>query len=188
MLLVTVLLIALTVGMIRGGDLSAFSRHHWRWSLLPALAIVLQVAAFMPDVGTPGSARTVSASLHLISYLLILGFVWINRKTPWVWLIGIGLAANFLVIAANGGFMPVSPKALAGTSSAPVALKDVHHNSRLMGESTRLRFLGDVFRTPDWLRIRRAFSVGDVLIGLGAFALVQRLMGIRKLQASRETA
>lgn len=188
MLPVTVLLIALTVGMIRGGDLSVLSQHRWRWSLLPALAIVLQVLAFLPDVSIPGVARMVAASLHLSSYLLILGFVWINRKIPWVWLIGIGLAANFLVIAANGGFMPVSPNVLPGTSSAPVALKDVHHNSRLMGESTRLRFLGDVFRTPDWLWIRRTFSVGDILIGLGAFALVQRLMRIRKLQASREIA
>lgn len=186
MLLVSVLVIALTVGLIRGGDLGAFSQHRWRWPILPAGAIILQVIAFLPDVSHPGATRLVAGSLHLASYLLTIAFVWVNHKTPWVWLIGIGLATNFLVIAANGGFMPVSAQVLPGTSSAPVGQTDVYHNSRLMGEATRLRFLGDIYRTPDWFRLKRAFSLGDVLIGLGAFALVQRLMGITRLHASRE--
>ncbi len=176
MLLVNVLLLSLMVGMIRGGQMSAFSHHRWRWPLLPGLAIVLQVFAFLPDASASAAARLFTASLHVISYLLNLTFIWINRRMPWVWLIGIGLAANFIVIGANGGFMPVSPEALVGTSSAPVALKGVHNNSMLMGEGTRLRFLADVFRTPDWFWIKRAFSLGDVMIGLGTFALVQRLM------------
>ncbi len=156
--------------------MSAFSQHRWRWTLLPGLALGLQVLAFLPDASASEAARMYTAALHVLSYLLSLVFIWINRRMPWVWVIGVGLAANFTVIAANGGFMPVSPDALVGTSSAPVALKAVHHNSRLMGEGTRLRFLADVFRTPDWFVIKRTFSLGDIMIGVGAFALVQRLM------------
>lgn len=184
MLLASVLVFSIVVGTIRGGHMSAFSEYRWRWPLLPGLALVVQVLAFLPDASASEAARMYTAVLHVVSYLLSLGFIWINRRIPWVWVIGVGLAANFAVIVANGGFMPVSPDALVGTSSAPVALKAVYHNSRLMAEGTRLRFLGDVFRTPSWFVIKRAFSLGDVMIGVGAFGLVQQLMQPGKVLGS----
>jgi len=179
MFLASILVLSLIVGAIRGGHISAVSEHPWRWPLLPGVAMVFQVLAFLPDASSSQAAQLYTAALHLLSYLLILGFVWMNRRMPWVWVIGIGLAANFMVIAANGGFMPVSPDAAVGTSSAPVVLKGIHHNSRLIGEGTRLRMFADVFRTPEWFVIKRAFSFGDMLIGVGAFAMVQRLMRTR---------
>jgi len=36
--------------------------------------------------------------------------------------------------------------------------------------------LSDVLRTPDWFPLRRAFSMGDILVAAGAVVLVQRLM------------
>ncbi len=40
---------------------------------------------------------------------------------------------------------------------------------------TRLWFLGDVFMTPDWLNYPVAFSIGDILIAMGAFWLLWEL-------------
>ena len=88
-----------------------------------------------------------------------------HRRLAFLWLIALGGAANLVAIAANDGVMPASASALraAGVvqtpgdfiNSAPVA--DAH-----------LQFLGDVFAVPSWMPISNVFSVGDVLIVLGA--------------------
>ncbi len=176
MLLLSVVILALLVGVVRGGRISAFGGHRWRLPALPFLALGAQILAFLPDESASHPARMFAAVLHIVSYLIMLTFVWSNRRTSWIWLIGLGLAANTAVILANGGFMPVAPSALEGVADARVAAAGVHNNSVLLDQGTRLWALGDVFQTPEWLPLRREFSGGDSLVAIGAFALVQRLM------------
>ncbi len=176
MLLLSVLILSLAIGTLRGGRLGALGEYRWRFPFLPFLALGVQVIAFLPDESASGSARTFAAFLHVLSYLLLLAFVFANRRTPWMWLMGLGLALNAVAIVANGGFMPASPYALLGTPSADVSLRGYYNNSVVMSRGTQLWFLGDVLRTPDWLLLRRAFSVGDLAIATGTFALVQHLM------------
>jgi len=165
-LLLAPLVLSLSLGFLRGGRLQALGEHPWRFPLLPLLALGVQVIAFLPDENASPVARTFAASLHLLSYLLLLVFVWMNRRTPWLWLVGIGLASNALVILANGGFMPV-----------PGRPEGYYHNNTMGADAqARLLFLADILRTPSWLPLARAFSVGDLLIALGVFALVQQLM------------
>jgi len=47
--------------------------------------------------------------------ILLLVFCWINRRVTGVWLLALGLTLNLLVIAANGGFMSISPQTAAGS-------------------------------------------------------------------------
>lgn len=175
MLLLGALVFSLIIGELSGGRLTAMNQR-WRLPLLPCLALAMQIVAFLPDEGASTAAQTFAALLHVLSYLLNLTFVWINRKIPWLWLVGLGLAGNAVAILANGGFMPVSPQALVGPPGGDSAATAPFNNSVVMGPGTRLTFLGDVFRTPDWLVVKRAFSIGDVLIAGGTFAAVQRLM------------
>lgn len=175
MLLLSVLILAVLIGLIRGGRLGAFGEHRWRARLLPFLAVGLQIVAFLPDESASTAARAFAAWLHGASYALALAFVWTNLRTAGMWLIGIGLIANAVVIAANGGFMPVPPDA-PGIANAEAAIRGLHNNVALMSKDTRFWFLGDVFQTPARLSFRWAFSVGDLAIGVGAFALVQHLM------------
>ena len=72
--------------------------------------------------------------------------------------------------------MPVAPSALEGMGTSEVAATGVYNNSVLMTGETRMTMLSDVLRTPDWFPLRRAFSVGDILVAAGAVVLVQRLM------------
>src|SRR5438445_11486681 len=176
MLLSGVLILALLAGLLRRGRLAALSQHGWRLPALPCLGLGLQIVAFLPNESASLVARTFTSTLHLVSYLVLLAFIWANRRTAWIWMIGLGLAANAIAISVNGGFMPVAPSALEGMGTSEVAATGVYNNSVLMTGETRMTMPSDVLPTPDWFPPRCAFSMGDILVAAGAVVLVQRLM------------
>ena len=116
------------------------------------------------------------ASLILIgSQICMLIFIGLNRSQPGFLILGMGLALNILVIVANGGFMPVSPRVV--TELFPES-----HGAAMVGErvgwskdilllpaETRLWWLSDRFLLPAWLPRRAAFSLGDIFIAVGIF-------------------
>lgn len=123
------------------------------------------------------------------SQIILLVFVWINRKKPGFWMLGAGLALNFLVIVLNGGLMPISPE------NVRKVYPDVPADWWQVGErlgngkdivltpsTTRLWFLSDRFLLPEGLGFQVAFSLGDVLIALGAFWLLWTLGGPRLVE------
>lgn len=181
--MLTALVAAIALGLLVGGRLDGLARYKWRAIVLPFVALALQVVAFLPDESASAQMRLFAAALHVASYVATLTFVYLNRRAPWMWSIGLGVAANALVIVANGGFMPASQAALVG-SPHPIAEVGVHNNSVLMSEGTRLAFLADVFRTPDWLPFRRALSVGDLFIMGGTFGLILSLMRRRRAEVA----
>src|SRR2546429_4299740 len=114
MLLFGVLILALLAGLLRRGRLDVLSQHRWRLPALPFLGLGVQIVAFLPNEGASLLARTFASTLHVMSYLLLLAFIWANRRTAWIWLIGLGLAANAIAIGVNGGFLPWGPLPLGG--------------------------------------------------------------------------
>jgi hypothetical protein len=88
----------------------------------------------------------------------------------------LGAVLNLIVIAANRGYMPASPTALARAGKAQAAerlvAEGVYGNVRAMGEGTRLDVLGDWLYLPHGVPLATAFSLGDLLIGLGLVGLV----------------
>jgi hypothetical protein len=83
-------------------------------------------------------------------------------------LIVIGVSANILVMAANGGRMPV---ALQLEDEVP---PDRESTYRIMDKNTRLAFLGDWIDVRDWL-----ISPGDVCLYAGiAVAIAGRLVDL----------
>jgi hypothetical protein len=116
-----------------------------------------------------------AAFILVETQLLLLGFVWVNRQRPGFVLLGLGLSLNLLVIAFNGGFMPISPETVARLApDAPPGAwaigerlgttKDVV----LPAAQIRLEWLSDRFlMSAGFSGNRVAFSIGDVLIALG---------------------
>ena len=116
------------------------------------------------------------------SQLLLLLFAWLNRRLPGFLLLGLGLFANLLVISLNGGLMPLMPENAARLlpAGSPVVLQPgerVGFGKDILLEraDTRLWFLGDVFMLPEVFRYPLAFSIGDILISVGAFWLLWKL-------------
>lgn len=170
MVLVVFVVLAMALVPLARGRLSALLdlRIRWPWLLLAALAIQL-LAAYVP-----GEADAWRTGAHVASFPLGLAVVWANRKIPGIWLIGLGALLNGIAIVANGGVMPASLSALrtAGLDPSP----DVFVNSDVLADP-ELLFLGDVFAVPESWPFANVFSIGDVLVALGAAYTIHAVCG-----------
>lgn len=176
-MLTVAIALGVVVGLLRGGRLTTLGAVPWRWLWLAPVAFALQVLAVY-GVGASG-LKEVGALLHVSSYIPLGVVLWANRSLPGAKAIALGLLLNFVVIAANGGYMPVSREALAAQGQSHLAnlpsgtviagSKDI----LLDAADTRLWFLSDVI-TNTWLPLwERSFSLGDVVLAAGVFYLVQ---------------
>jgi hypothetical protein len=136
---------------------------------LLAAAVGMVVLARLPAT-PPGAARV----LQGLGYLAALMVLWRNRSHPWAVVIFIGLCSNALVIALNGGRMPVAGRALARVTHGPGPQAAVALDARhfIVGPGTRLPLLGDVVPVGAW-GIGTALSPGDLLMAFGLAGFVQ---------------
>ena len=175
MFLVWFAVAGLVIGLLRGGRVSRLGKLRLRGTWLIFLALVIQALIF--PWGDRDPLINVGVQyLHVISYLPLLGFVYLNRRYWEIILMGVGIVLNLLVIVSNGGYMPASPFALeqAGDGGLARYLREhrVSGNVVLMSDDTRLNFLGDVLFLPPVFPFASAFSIGDFLLGLGIAAFL----------------
>lgn len=149
------------------------------------LAFLPQYLAFsLPSTRTRIPDSWIPAIL-LGSQTLLIVFVVINRKKPGMGLMGIGLVLNFVVIALNHGFMPLSPATAQQLIPAGVSVNltlgervEYGKDILLLPEETRMGFLSDIFLLPHWFQnYRAAFSIGDLILSCGAFWYLWSLGG-----------
>lgn len=161
LLLVGVLLVLASVPL-SGGDLRRLATVPFRWNGLLPLAVVLQVL-FLGVF--PQLPRPVTAGVHLLTYVLAAAFVWGNRRRAGLPLLALGALSNGVTIALNGGTLPASAQALE--TAGRTAETDGFTNSGVLADPV-LPWLGDVFAVPASVPFANVFSVGDVVILLGA--------------------
>lgn len=174
MLVLAVALVAgLVAGYALGGRLGNLEGLRLRVPWLVLVALALQLVVFSP-LGRP-LGETAIVTAHLGSYALLLAFAAANHRRASIVVVGVGIALNATVIAANGGYMPASARALEIAGHAAAA--EPHNNSALADEGARLLPLGDVFAVPHWVPfIANVFSVGDVLIAAGVAIMLAAAM------------
>jgi hypothetical protein len=154
---------------------------------LALLAVGLQIPLLRAPFGLPEQVG-VQQILFLLSYLLLLAFVWRNRRLPGIWIAGLGVLCNLLVILANGGFMPVTPETLvkinpgSSLNQWPIGFhygysKDVI----LLRGDTILWVLSDMLVLPRPFPWPTAFSLGDLLLAVGIVVLLQGPVRLPKL-------
>ncbi len=175
MFLLWALVIGVIVGFLRHGSLGNLARLKFSGLWLILAALVIQVLIFPLGTGAP-IVQTGTQALHLLSYAFLLAFIVVNYRLVGLFVMGIGLISNIIVIAANGGYMPASVTALryAGMEKTVAALEQtLHHgNTILMSAGTRLNFLGDRFAVPAVVPFATAFSIGDILLALGVIVFL----------------
>jgi hypothetical protein len=181
MILALAVAVGLVVGLARYRS-RAFSRiaaSPLRSLWLALLAVALQ----LPLLRAPaGSVQRVSVeqALFLLSHLTLLVFVWRNWRLTGIQILGLGVICNLLVIALNGGFMPITPQTLTqiNPGSLPSRWQVGFHYGYskdiiLLREQTRLQMLSDRWVIPPPFLWPTAFSLGDVLIAIGIVVLLQ---------------
>lgn len=156
---------------------------HWAW--LALLALPLQLPLLRSPLGPVDDLRLQQA-LFLVSHFLLLPFVWRNRRLVGIVILGAGLVCNLVVIAANGGFMPITPETLAKINPGSAAEEwpeDAHYGYSkdiiLARENTTLWVLSDILVLPLPWPWPVAFSLGDLAIAAGIIRLLQ---GVRPRQ------
>jgi hypothetical protein len=150
-----------------GGALGRVTRLRLRLVGLVGSSLALQILVIsVLPASLPGP---VADGLELVSYALAVVFLWANRSVPWLWLVALGGAANLVAISANHGVMPASARALV-TAGRRLPAGSFHNSDAMAG--AHLRFLGDIFAVPRGWPLANVFSVGDVILVVGAALLV----------------
>ena len=178
-----ILLLVVLVGLLAGLGRAYWCKQPYKAPNLQAIWLV--VVAFLPQLFIaymPASIRLINdgvASVCLLTSLaLFFIFAWLNRRITGMPILIIGLLLNFVVIVANGGWMPISSQTANFLTGRDV-LQFMSLGSRfgekdilLSVQNIHFEFLSDRFLLPTWLPYKTAFSLGDVLISVGAFCLL----------------
>ena len=190
MILAAAVLVAVIIGLARGGSFQRLAGLPFRLGWVALVAFALQIyLIYFPEPVSAGlfSLRVV---ILMLSYALLLAVIWQNRALPGVWVIGAGLIANLTVMILNGGYMPVTPEALAQAGFAHSALSP-EAGARVLAtkdivlsrDATVAWWLSDIFVFPPPFPIPTVISAGDALIALGAFWFLQNGMRADRARA-----
>jgi Family of unknown function (DUF5317) len=166
--------LGLIVGRLSGGRVRNLEHVRFAWWRLALAGLLVQLLLFADPIqeriGAAGPA------IYVASTLLVMASLMRNLRLPGLVIVALGAALNLVAVLANGGYMPSSPAAwleLTGTAAVPVAH---YSNVVLIGSGTLFPFLGDIFVFPRPLPMATAFSIGDVLIAIGAVVFLVAAM------------
>lgn len=166
MLLLYSIVVGLIAGRLMGGRVRNLEHVHFVWWQLALGGLVVQLILFSPPVAEQVGAA--GPGIYVASTLVVLVALLRNIRLQGLWVIALGATLNLIPILANGGIMPAAPEAwmaLTGEAAVPV---EYFSNSALIGPGTHFAFLGDIFVFPRPLPLANVFSLGDVVIALGA--------------------
>ncbi|HEY61977.1 MAG TPA: DUF5317 domain-containing protein [Anaerolineae bacterium] len=184
-----ILLLAVVAGLFAGLARGWFRGQHLKYpeieeGWLVFIAVIPQLLVFNTRTISHWIPLQLSIGILIVSQVMLIWFAWLNRSQQGFWILGIGLSLNFLVIVVNGGLMPIRPDAVMKVyPTAPLGVWQIGERLGsgkdivLPIQQTRLWFLSDyfVFAKSSWFRV--AFSIGDILIGLGTFIYLWSLGG-----------
>lgn len=171
------ILISFVVGLLRRGNLRKLSelrlKSGWIFPLL--LLSQLIIFAFQSRVGW---VADFSNYFFVVIYVIGMVFLWLNRSEVGFKTILAGVALNFIVMAVNGGRMPVSPDAASvlGPEFEHLLKGGIYAKHQILTDSTRLGFLGDIIPLSNPYPRKQVISIGDVVMNIGIFLFIQQLM------------
>ena len=177
MLWILAMTLGLVVGLASGGTLTNLAglRFRWPWLLVGAV-VVREVIVFSPLSKVDGSQYAYVLSLAVI----VLWTLWHFQRLPGVVLVSAGTLMNLVVVAANGGHMPVAPEIARTQLNGILLVRGTIGQYTLMGPNTHLNQLGDWVSLPV---LPAGYSPGDILIAIGVALVV--VMGTHRRAESK---
>jgi hypothetical protein len=160
----------LLIGLLTGGSASRLGDLRIAWAPLIALGLAVQLALFSSPIGD--ALGPAAPAVYVVSNAVVLVAVARNLAIPGFVLVLLGGTSNLVAIVANGGYMPVSHDALVAIGRGA---REGYSNN-VQSENVVLAPLTDLYTMPAWVPMANIFSVGDVLIGVGAAIAVVAAM------------
>jgi uncharacterized protein DUF5317 len=175
MVFLPVIAAAVALGLLLGGRLSAIAEVNVRAIGLFYVAILIQIVAF-PSGALPWSIGDGTARvLWLVSYACLGAAAVANRQLRGAPVVALGMLLNLVAIVANNGHMPALPHALR-----EAGIHSQLHNNSIASAEPNLSWLVDRWATPGWIPLGNVYSIGDVILAVGAFVLVLSAMKVSR--------
>ena len=173
--------VALVVVLVTRGSFNQLFRLPIQsiWMVLVALAIQILLAF----VDIPANRLDdLGFGLVMASYAFLLAFCFVNLRISMMWIIGLGIALNALVIGLNQG-MPTRDNEVT-TRSGRTIEEPIERTAKHRPESgdDLLPFLGDRLQVP--APIDEVISIGDVVIGAGIILVCYQGSHVRRRRSS----
>jgi hypothetical protein len=175
------IILSLIVGFIRGGSLKGLQRLNFKYGWVFPILLLFQVIIFYVQNDYAWIAKWSGFSFMLV-YIVGLLFLWMNRSHAGMKLIVVGVLLNFIVMAVNGGRMPVSLEAAAvlDPSYVQALQQGLYAKHTMLIDSTKLAFLGDIIPLTNPYPRTQVISIGDILMNIGIFMFIQHVMSVGK--------
>ena len=169
-------LLSLALAWVRGAPPTRLAQVRVRWLILPLLSFAIQSMVFVRFENT---LVTFAPWLHLGSLALLIIFFTANVQYRSLVVVGVGVLLNLIVIASNGGYMPVRAADVERIGFVDVAAQlqadGRFQKSTILHDGTAFPWLADVIHLP-LPGPDRLISIGDVFVALGAFLFVQEAL------------
>lgn len=174
MLLGALVPVGVLLAVLLGANLRELRHVRLRasWVVFAALAVQLTLFSSASQLlHLPVSESTA----HVATYVGLLAFVVANIRQPGFAIAAAGCALNTLVIAVNGGGMPVSLSSWTATGK-PASELTAHgsYNNVVLAAHAHLGWLGDIFALPRAFPLANSLSLGDLLLLIGVITFVFR--------------
>jgi hypothetical protein len=173
------LLVSIAVGLIRRGSIKNLAKLPLKNIELIFVSFVIRYIPLLAKGRLSEIAVRYNLLIIIAAYGMLVFVIASNFHIKNMWLVGMGVLLNFLVIVANGGKMPVSISAveIAHLYDLKPLLFDpgyIYHTA--VDSATRLKYLADIIPLPPPYPKPRVFSVGDLAMGIGMFFIIQHVM------------
>lgn len=157
------LILSIIIGYILHGSLKNLNPESIKGIYIVIVAFLIEaIMVFL--IGKVLLIRgTITYCFNLLMYIMIFIFIFLNRKNPWIVIMGIGFLLNAIPIFLNGGAMPVSTGAAVATGlpknisrEGLYIFRDLNTKAALLADNIPINFIGHF-----------VVSIGDIIAAVG---------------------
>lgn len=187
-MIIEAFVLSVVIGFTRKGSLRNLGRIPLRHFYLFCVPFLLFAA--VSGIALSAGQKSLMPYIRIADigqHAVLLIAIFLNLHMREMWMVAAGTFSNFAALAANGGAMPVSMDALKSAGLAGVlGTQPVRH--ALLTPETRLKPLTDVIPVHTFSPfLSQVVSVGDLLIAVGLFILIQHYMCPPKADEEQST-
>lgn len=164
-------IVGLVIGYSRRGKIGNLANYRIRKVWMVPIAYLFQFVSIHLSIND-----IIYGLFIVLSYVILIGFCYLNVRTPGCLLAGIGTLLNFLEMALNGLRMPAYAPAVRAMGMGVYQKLDngSYAKSVMMNSHTVLPFLGDII--PIKLFPPSVVSIGDCMFSVAIVILIVSAM------------